>query len=133
MAFKLDMSKVYDKVEWSSSEAIMRKMGFASGWIELILKCVKSISYLVSINGRRGDFFRPSKGLRQGDPLSPFLFLLYSKGLSSLMRLMVQEGKIARTRASRTGPLISHLLFVDGCIVFGKATLEGVRALKGIL
>ncbi|KAA3481589.1 reverse transcriptase [Gossypium australe] len=108
MVVKLDMSKAYDR-------------------------CITRVSYAVIINGNRGSSFQPSRGLRQGDPLSPFLFLICSEGLSALMRMAKQNGLVKGTRASRSGPAISHLLFADDCILFGEAPERGARVLKGIL
>lgn len=87
----------------------------------------------VNINGKRGEIFQSSRGLRQGDPLSPFLFLICSEGLSALMRLSLQEGKLKGVRASRKGLGISHLLFADDCILFTEATTKGLRVLKGVM
>ncbi|KAA3487748.1 reverse transcriptase [Gossypium australe] len=103
MAVKVDMSKAYDR-------------------------------FLIrSLQIGRGSNFKPARGLRQGDPLSPFLFLICSEGLSSLMRLAKEEGLIKGARASRRGPEISHLLFADDCILFGEATDKGARILRDIL
>ncbi|KAA3456919.1 reverse transcriptase [Gossypium australe] len=133
MAVKLDMSKAYDRVEWDFIKAVMNKMGFARSWVELIMKCIKNVSYTVSINGNRGRVFEPSRGLRQGDPLSPFLFLICSEGLSALLRSAKKSGLIKGAKASRKGPEISHLLFADDCMMFGEATEEGAKVLKDIL
>lgn len=67
-------------------------MGFSGECVELIMKCISTTSLAVNINGERGRIFQSSRGLRQGDPLSPFLFLFCSDGLSSLMRLAMMEG-----------------------------------------
>lgn len=75
MEAKLDMSKAYDRVEWNFVKDIMKKLGFDSNWVALLIKCVTTVSYSVVLNGNKGDTFFPSKGLRQGDPLSSFLFL----------------------------------------------------------
>ncbi|KAA3490116.1 reverse transcriptase [Gossypium australe] len=118
MAVKLDKSKEYDRVEWEFIKEVMIKVG---------------VSYAVIINGSRGRVFQPSRGLRQGDPLSPFLFLICSEGLSALMRSAKKNGLIKRAKASRKGPEISHLLFADDCMMFGEATEKGARIMKDIL
>lgn len=99
----------------------------------LILKCITTVSNVVNINGGRGKNFESTKGLRQGDPLSPFLSLFCSEGLSSLMRLATKEGLLKGAKASRQGPAVSYLLFVDDCILFGEATRNRAMVLKGIL
>ncbi|KAA3483188.1 reverse transcriptase [Gossypium australe] len=133
MAVKLDMSKAYDRVEWGFIEEVMKKMGFDCKWVELLRRCVTTVSYAVNINGRRGNLFLPSRGLRQGDPLSPFLFLICSEGLSSLMRTAQRRGLIKGAKATRQGPAASHLLFADDCILFGEASHKGAELLKDIL
>ncbi|KAA3476902.1 reverse transcriptase [Gossypium australe] len=97
------------------------------------MKCISSVSYAVNINSSRGRIFQPTRGLRQGDPLSPFLFLICSEGLSSLMRSAKQKGLVKGAKASRRGPEISHLLLADDCMMFGEETEQGPRNMKDIL
>ncbi|KAA3472533.1 reverse transcriptase [Gossypium australe] len=133
MAVKLDMSKAYDRVEWGFLKKVMSQMGFAEKWVSLVMKCISTVSNSVNINGSRGRIFHPSRGLRQGDPLSPYLFLIYSEGLSSLIRQAVGEGFLRGVKVSRRGPEISHLLFADDCLLFGEATKERATFLKAML
>lgn len=105
------MSKAYDRVEWSFLEAMMLRLGFADQWVQLIMRCVSSVSYAVLLNGSPLDVFSPSRGLRQGDPLSPYLFLLCAEGLSSLLSKACHEGLISGAPISARGVHLSHLLF----------------------
>ena len=80
MALKLDMSKTYDRVEWRFLELIMRKLGFADNWVNLIMECIQFVTYSVLIHSEPTSFIRPSRGLRQGHPLSLYLFSLMCRG-----------------------------------------------------
>ena len=131
MALKLDISKAYDRVEWRYLEVIMQRLGFNERWISLVLMCISTVSYSVLINGEAKGNIVPSWGLRQGDPISPYLFLLCAEGLSAMLRKKEEQGNIKGISVSRGAPQISHLFFVDDSIVFCRATVdEGRRILK---
>ncbi|KAH1073924.1 hypothetical protein J1N35_026252 [Gossypium stocksii] len=98
------MSKAYDRVEWKFITEIMLRIGFAQSWVNSIVNYVSTVFYQVVLNRSIRDIFRPTRGLQQGDPLNPFLFLMCGEGLSSFMRLVSKGGSLKGVKASRSGP-----------------------------
>lgn len=133
MALKLDMSNAYDHVEWEYLESIMRRLGFAERWIHLTMSCVKTVSYSVLINGSPQWCIIPTRGLRQGNHLSPYLFLLCAEGLSSLLSEVERMGRITGLPIARGGPSLSHLFFTDDNLLFCRATFSELCIIHGIL
>jgi hypothetical protein len=133
MAVKLDMSKAYDRVEWSFLERVMEKMGFAGKWIHLVMMCVSSPAYSIIVNGAPVGNIVPSRGLRQGDPISPYLFLLCAESLSSMLMQADSDGFLEGVPTSRRGPRINHLFFADDSLIFCRASLDHWNRLSAIL
>jgi hypothetical protein len=124
MALKLDMSKAYDMLELGFLEAVMRKMGFAERWIGLIMYCVRSVSYSILINGQPHGNITPSRGVRQGDPLSPYFFILCAEAMSSLLHFNEREGLLSGIPIAQEGITINHLFFADDNLLFCWANLH---------
>ncbi|KAL4278003.1 hypothetical protein GQ457_03G016860 [Hibiscus cannabinus] len=133
VVFKLDMEKAFDRVEWPFLEAVMLRLGFAPSWVDLIMRCVSSVSSRVRVRGALSEAFRPQCGLRQGDPLSPFLFLFCMEGISAALTAVQHEGRLPGVRASKHGPPVNHLLFADDSLVFLRNNMSEVHCLKDIL
>lgn len=102
----------------------MRRMGFHERWISLIMMCVTTVEYSVLINGVAKGKISPTRGLRQGDPISPYLFLICAEGLSAMIKKEEREGQIKGVAVCRGAPRLSHLLFTDDSIVFCRALME---------
>ena len=122
MALKLDMNKAYNKVEWVCLEKIMEILGFAPKWKGLIMQCITSITYFIRINGKLSGKITPSRGLCQGDSLSPYLFLLCAEGLSALIKKAIFDGSMEGVFVCRG--VLGYLIyfFVDDNIIFCKET-----------
>lgn len=132
-ALKLDMSKAYDRVEWGFLVQIMLKMGFPSALVELIYRCISSVTYAFQINNHLVGQLSPQRGIRQGDPLSPYLFVLCSQGLSAMLNRYVEQRLFQGITIARGAPTISHLFFADDSLVFFRATGADSHQVKACL
>uniref|UniRef100_A0A803NGI9 Reverse transcriptase domain-containing protein n=1 Tax=Cannabis sativa TaxID=3483 RepID=A0A803NGI9_CANSA len=132
-AIKLDMSKAFDRVEWSFLAAVMGKMGFNIRWISLIMRCLHTTSFSFNLNGSVVGSLIPQRGLRQGDPLSPYLFLICSEGLSRLLQYEEKVGRLKGYAVSRRAPTISHLFFADDSLLFCQADDRSCGSIKRAL
>jgi hypothetical protein len=108
-------------------------LGFDQRWINLIMSCVTTVNYRVWFNSDETDSFVPSRGLRQGDPLSPYLFLLCAEGLSSLLAHEEGVGGLQGVRVCRGAPSVSHLLFANDSLILMKANAANATTLRNVL
>ena len=121
---KLDIEKAYDHVNWEALFYLLGWMGFRLKWRRWIKACITSVCFSVLVNGSPEGFFGSSRGLRQGDPLSPLLFLLIMEVLSRLLK--TEECNLFRGfhvgSVNSVGVRISHMLFADDTILFCDAS-----------
>lgn len=132
-AYKLDLSKAYDRVDWHYLEQAMIRLGFSDRWVGWIMECITTVRYSVKFNETLLSAFSPTRGLTQGDPLSPFLFLFAADGLSLLLDEKVQSGDITHVRICRQAPGISHLLFADDTLLFFSADNRQAEVVREVL
>ncbi|XP_050211481.1 uncharacterized protein LOC126661668 [Mercurialis annua] len=131
-AIKLDMAKAYDKVEWRFLKAMMERMGYCRGWIKKIMNCLNSVQFSFLVEGQVKGNINPERGLRQGDPLSPYLFLICAQGLSSLLNSAIDNDLI---RGLKFGDncVVSHLFFADDSLIFTRANVNDCAVIRDIL
>ncbi|XP_073137193.1 uncharacterized protein [Henckelia pumila] len=129
---KLDMVKAYDRVQWSFLLDVLRRFGFSEQVVRMVRACISFCKFSVNVNGTPAGFFASSRGLRQGDPLSPLLFVLGAEYLSrGLDRLFLQHADL-RYRSGCDLP-ISHLAYADDVIIFSNGGSRGLQRLKDFL
>ena len=111
----------------------MQRLGFLEKWIDRVMSCVTTSSFSILINGKPYGNVLPSRGIRQGDPISPYLFLLCAEGFSSLLTKAENEARIHGVFICRRAPKVSNLLFAYDSLLFYKATINEVETISKIL
>lgn len=131
MALKVDMSKAYDRVSWNFLMAILWCFGFGKKWCCWIYHCISMVSFSIPILLYRSPygFFKPQQGLQQGDPLSPFLFVMFTEVLTRLIHKEEARGNIHGIRIARYAPLVSNM-FADDIMLFCRANSHEVLHLQ---
>jgi hypothetical protein len=133
MFMKMDMEKAFDRMGWSFLIPILEKLGFSPIWLSWIRICISSTSFSILLNGSPFGFFSLGRRLRQGDPLSPLLFILGSKVFSRLMFKDKRNGCLKGLRIAKNYPPIHHLLFADDLLIFGEASVSVATSIKSCL
>ncbi|CAL5340398.1 unnamed protein product [Camellia sinensis] len=133
MALKLDMSKAYDRVEWPFINQMMLLLGFPQRFVQLIMNCVSTVSFSVLVNGKPSSMFYPTRGIRQGDPLSPYLFTICAEGMSALLDRAMAANRLSGISICRGSPRLSHLFFADDSLLFAAAKEGEAVVLREIL
>lgn len=132
LMLKIDMAKAYDRVDWSFILWILQSFGFSSHICSLMKECVHSPWFSLMMNGTYKGFFKPSRGLRQGDPLSPYLFIIMQEVLSRLLRKSFEERRIGYFSHPVGSPLVSHLFYADDLLVFANGEKRSLHRLINI-
>ena len=99
----------------------------------MIMECVTTVSYSILVNGEPEGMIYPSRGLRQGDPFSPYLFLFCAEGLNAILRKAATTGEIEGFSLCRRGPKITHLFFADDCLLLCRSNLAEWEKIKELL
>lgn len=121
MTIKIDLEKAYGRLEWSFIRDTLKLFNFPNHLISLIMSCVSTSSISMLVNGGGLDYFQPSRGIRQGDPLSPYLFILCMEVLGALITEKCEAKLWDPVKVAPRGIAFSHLFFTDDLVLFAKA------------
>lgn len=133
MAIKIDLPKAYDRVEWGTLNVIMRNMGFDEDFCNLIDNCISNATFFILLNGALIGYFKVERGIQQREPMLSALFMILSNLLSRMINKAEEEGRLNGIKVSRTSPRISHFMYADDLVIYGKATTQEAEVIKEIL
>lgn len=133
MLLKLDLEKAYDRIRWDFLEDTLIAAGLSEKWVHWIMKCVSGPAMNLLWNGEKTAAFTPLRGLRQGDPISPYLFVLCMERLSHMIERSVESKDWKPISLSRGGPKLSHICFADDLILFAEASVSQVQVIRKVL
>ncbi|TYK29463.1 LINE-1 retrotransposable element ORF2 protein [Cucumis melo var. makuwa] len=127
---KLDIEKAFDKLNWRFIDFVLMKKGYPIKWRRWIKACISSVQYSIIINGRPRGKIQPSRGIRQGDPISPFIFVLAMDYISRMLDSMGENIKGVRMKDNLN---LTHLLFADDILLFVEDDEPSLQNLKNII
>lgn len=130
---KLDFEKAYDSINWSFLPSVMKNFGFGAKWLSWVQECISNTRVSVLVNGSPTSEFSPSRGLRQGNPLSPFLFNMVAEGLNILLTRARELNFFKGAVLGANEISVSHLQFADDSLIFCEVEWGEVVNIKRIL
>eukprot|EP00253_Pinus_taeda_P006547 PITA_06547 len=133
MTIKLDLSKAYDRLNWKYLKAILAAFRFSRRWTDWVYNMISTPIFSIMLNWTPSSTFKATRGIRKGDPLSPFLFILAAEGLGRYFKKYLRERKIKRLRLWGNNLPITHQQFVDEIMLFCEVSIKEVRGVKRIL
>ena len=121
LVFKLDFEKAYNHVNWYFLDHVLEKKEFSPKWRTWMRGCLSSVSYAILVNGNAKGWVKASRGLRQGDPLSPFLFTIVADVLSRMLLRAEERSMLEGFKVGRNKTRVSHLQFANDTIFFSNS------------
>jgi len=132
VALKVDIKKAFDTLDWNLLVAVLRKFGFSPTFTNWILAILHSARLSILVNGKAVGFFSCSRGVRQGDPLSPLLFCIAEEVLSRAISIASHAGQIVPMFYCRGASIPTHILYADDVLIFCAGTKQNIRCLLKI-
>lgn len=133
LMFKIDFEKAYDRVDWNFPRLTRSEFVFPEMIVDLIMSCVTSLTLSLKWDGEKLESFTPNRGLRQGDPMSPYLFLLCMEKLALLIQATISNNQWKPINIPPDGPAIFHLVFVENCLLFTRANSSHVKLVNEVI
>lgn len=133
MAIKVDLEKAYDRLSWDFIQETLGVIGLPMDLIRIIMECITTVSMQLLWNGELTESFSPSRGIRQGDPLSPYIFVMCIERLSHGINHAVGNGRWKPIRLNRGGIPITHLFFADDLLLLAEATSQNAQVINEVL
>lgn len=127
MALKIDFDKAYDRINWSFVLSVFSALGFNETWVSWLEACISTVSFRILLNDIPGEKLFPCCGLRQGDPLSPYIFITYLEILSQMINDGILKGTVYGFKIAVGAPMITDSFYADDSLIFPEASIKNVR------